>query len=489
VQILTNRLVALPGPEIPLPWYHRAPLGLLSETPVHVALQMPRRRPLGDLVVSLVDPVNWPLVSEVSAWRGPDAPGVQADVYKLAPPLNIVFAEAVTVDSGSRHEARLILEPYHPQEDDKVAATVRTRVKRIKSALSGMEFVDVRANRIHPAHAELAWLNVGYIELGWVHVAGWQEAVQAQAEADDESDQYDLTMAVVSADTDRRVLRYVFPRKGAVSVSVEHTDEPGAMVKITGALGRAQLNILSSLLRRGSAPAQKAEAVLVVEPTDQCHDSDEMEKRVRGALNGFPPSLRVDVKVSGPVDPSKVLYPRRPQEIAVRPPSELEGAILAARKSVPDDKRPIFISRRFVNDPSEAYNHDVVQELRKVLSAHGFWAIEALPEPGADTVAPEQVKARMWASDAAILLVVSTPDTRVFSENLAHEFGFMQGQGKRLLPLVEEGVLKALTAHANFQGLMARTFSKANAMNEHRLDSISKSVGPWLEWLLTQLPR
>ena len=63
---------------------------------------------------------------------------------------------------------------------------------------------------------------------------------------------------MISADTERRILRYVFPRKGAVSVSVKHSDRPGAMGEIAGALADSKLNILSSLLRRGSAPANSA---------------------------------------------------------------------------------------------------------------------------------------------------------------------------------------------------------------------------------------
>jgi len=49
VYILTNRLISLRRGALPLPWYHRAPLGLMSGTPVHVALQPPNRRPFGDL--------------------------------------------------------------------------------------------------------------------------------------------------------------------------------------------------------------------------------------------------------------------------------------------------------------------------------------------------------------------------------------------------------------------------------------------------------
>lgn len=485
MHILTSRLIALRGSQLPLPWYHRAPLGLMSGTPVHVALQAPRSRPFGDLLVSVVDPVNWQFVTEISASRA-DEPGVLADVYKLAPPLNIVFAEAATVDSGSRHDARLVLEPFHRRsEEEELRAMVQDQIGRVTDSLKGLGFEDARSRPVHSDHGELAWMDVGGIELGWVHVEGWREAIAAQASNSADADKYDLDMAVVSADTDRRLLRYVFPRKGAVSVSVEHADRPGAMGEIADALADQKLNILSSLLRRGSAPPYKAEVVVVVEPTDESSDAAEVESRVRGALADLPTELRVRVRVAGAVDPEDaVLYPRRPHEIAVRPSRALEAAILTVRESLPENKRPIFISRRFA-DHLDHYNREVVEELRNVLDEHGYVAIEALPQPGAETVVSDEVKAKMWACEAAIMFVVSTPDEPQFSVNLAHECGFMQGQGKPLLPLIQEDVLHSIVTNANLQGLTAMTFSKQDAMNARRPKSIHSQVSAWLDAVVT----
>jgi hypothetical protein len=480
--ILTNRLIALDDSGLPLPWYHRAPLGLMSGTPVHVALQAPQSRPFGDLLVSVIDPVNWPFVSEVSVSRA-DKPGVLADVYKAAPPLNIVFAEAVTVDSGTRHDARLVLEPFYPRPGEEVSAQVREQIKSLKSSLSKLGFRRPLSKNIHAHHRELTWMDVGGIELGWVRVEGWREAVEAQARGAENADKYDLNTAVISADTERRILRYVFPRKGAVSVSVKHSDRPGAMGEIAGALASSELNILSSLLRRGSAPAQKAEVVVVVEPTDDSIDTGEVEERARSALADLPHTLRVRVRVWKPIAPENaVLYPRRPHEIAVRPSIALEAAIRHVRKSLPQGKRDkhlIFISRRFV-DLEDRYNREVVQELRDVLDEYGCFALEAVPQPGADRVASDEVKAKMWASEAAILLVVSTPDERQFSENLAHECGFMQGQGKSLLPLVQGDVSESITRIANLQGLQLGTFSRESAMNRQRPNSIHEAVRKWI---------
>jgi len=483
VYILTNRLVELTGAALPLPWYHRAPLGLVSGTPLHVALQAPKHRPFGDLIVSVADPVNWPFVSEIRTSRA-DEPGVLADAYGLAPPLNIVFAEAVTIDSGSRQDARLVLEPFHPRPDESdVTGMVDTQVDRIMDHLIERGFSDSTHRRIHPAHTDFTWMDVGRIEFGWVEVEGWREAVTAQGGDAADADEYDLTMAVVSADTQRRILRYVFPRKGAASVSVAHADRPGALAQIAGVLGASKLNILSSLLRRGSAPAYKAEFVAVVEPTQERLAFEDVELSVRDALKTLPKSLRVRAEVLGAVDPENaVLYPRRPHEIAVRPGATLEAAIRAVRGEIPEGRRPIFVSRRFV-DAFDEYNRSVVEELRNVLNDHGFHAVEATPQPGAETVTSDEVKAKMWASEAAIVLVVSTPDERAFSENLAHEWGFMQGQGKPLLPLVQAGVAASVTVNANLQGLQLSTFSETAATNRHQPNSIYRQVHDWLNVL------
>jgi len=149
-------------------------------------------------------------------------------------------------------------------------------------------------------------------------------------------------MAVVFADTHSRMLRYVIPRRGAVSISVDHADRPGAMASIAEALS----------------------------------SSDPPEQRFR--------------------------------------------------------------------------------------------ACRGDPQPGTEVTASDEVKAKMWASDAAILLVMSTRDERELSENLAHECGFMQGQGKRLLPLVEDAVADRMSRHANLQGLQRARFTKEAACEAGR---------------------
>jgi predicted amino acid-binding ACT domain protein len=514
--ILTSRLVKLPnqegrkGDKLPLPWYHRAPLGLMSGTHVHVALQKPHSRSFGDLLVSVVDPENWRLVTEISASKK-EARGVLAKMYEKAPPLNIVFAEAVTVDSGRTHDARLVVEPGHPLEGDK---TVRQEIERFRGDLGEMEFMKREKIRLHPNHQEPEWMGIGEIDTGWVHIAGWREAVEAQAMTAPEANLYDTSMAVVSADTRRRLLRFVFPRRGAVSVSVKHTDRPGAMGELANVLTDEGLNILSSLLRRGSASQNMAEMVVVVEPTKKPMETEEVRALVLKTLSGLQPSLRVTREVFEAED--AVLYPRRPHEIAARPPLALEGTIRAIQETVPEGLIPIFISRRFL-DSADPYTDEAVKELHSALTANECFPLEAIPQMGVEVAVLDSVKARMWASKAAILFVVKPLDeqnkngTKVnkgeckppenaececkrsenklsaFSENLAHECGFMQGQGKPLLPLVEKDAESEIHSNANLQGLQLTTFQRERPVDPDSPHSIARKVEAWVR-ILKDLP-
>jgi predicted amino acid-binding ACT domain protein len=413
-------------------------------------------------------------------------------MYEVARPLNIVFAEAVTVDSGRTHDARLVVEPGHPLEGDK---TVRKEIERLRKDLAEMEFAKREESRLHPHHREPEWMGIGEIDTGWVHIAGWREAVEAQAIAAPEADQYDTTIAVVSADTRRRLLRFVFPRRGAVSVSVKHTDRPGAMGELANVLSGKGLNILSSLLRRGSASQNMAEMVVVVEPTEKPMDTEEVEALVLKTLSGLKPSLRVTREVSGAED--AVLYPRRPHEIAARPPLALEGTIRAIQATVPEGLIPIFISRRFL-DSADPYTDEAVTELHSALKANGCFPLEAIPQMGVEVAVLDSVKARMWASKAAILFVVkplgqqskngskagkAKSKLSAFSENLAHECGFMQGQAKPLLPLVEKDAEVEIHRNANLQGLQLTTFRRKRPVNPDDPHSIAKKVEAWVRLL------
>src|ERR1043166_5555356 len=134
-----GELITLPeqGQALPLPWHCRAPLGLQTNVPVHVALVYPGTggtspaaastslRP-PDLIASPLDPHLWPLTYKLTL-RGPDRPGLLlallSAIYQqnLEVPnrqLNVALGESVTVTkpspkggTGPFHESVVFCEP------------------------------------------------------------------------------------------------------------------------------------------------------------------------------------------------------------------------------------------------------------------------------------------------------------------------------------------------------------------------------------------
>src|ERR1035438_6112198 len=96
---------------LPLPWWHRAPLGLLHGTPVYLALSATSKRDVGDLLVTVLDPLKWNEMVLVEGLEE-DNPGVIADIFGAIPPLNIAMAETVTLETGDQHNVTLICEPF-----------------------------------------------------------------------------------------------------------------------------------------------------------------------------------------------------------------------------------------------------------------------------------------------------------------------------------------------------------------------------------------
>jgi hypothetical protein len=204
-------------------------------------------------------------------------------------------------------------------------------------------------------------------------------------------------------------------------------------------------------------------------------------RRAIDALKRMPVELRVRTETLQPVDPSDpeepVLYPRRPDEIAVRPSRPMAAAIRVVKDELPRGRYPVFISRRFT-EAFDPHSRRIVGELRRILWENGCVPVEATPQPGAEIGVSDDVKARMWASRAAILLVTATPEEPEFSQNLAHECGFMQGQGKPLLPLVQKDFTQHITRVANLQGLQFTEFPKQDPSR-----AIAAAVSEWLERL------
>jgi hypothetical protein len=456
-----------------LPWWHRAALGLMHETTVYVSLVQGTKRALGELVISVIDPNRRRISIEC---QREDKPGVLSSALSVinahATRVNVALAEAVTIESGDQHQVTLVCE-LPPKSSINILGQFQRK-------LTAAGFTIKHAQEYHP-ETELVWCQKARISHGLVHGVSWQDLISNHySDIKVNIDEFDLGRAVVTADPDDRVLRYVFPRRGALTVRVRHADEPGTLELITDALGRQNLNILSGLLRRGGNVSGDATVLAVCEPLSR-RDSTELKNAVRAELKLIDRTYRIYSTFPEPRPANSTIYARHPDEIAARVPESLLPMVLAARRKLPRGKVPIFLSRRFLPIDNTHATH-VVEHLRLALEAQNCHSVEALPAPGDHAPAPYQVESKLWASSGAVVLIVDAGADAALSMNISHEYGFMQGQGKPILVLVENGQQAALRQLSNLHGLNVGVFAKGEIAfaGQHVPGSIQNEVANWI---------
>jgi hypothetical protein len=189
------------------------------------------------------------------------------------------------------------------------------------------------------------------------------------------------------------------------------------------------------------------------------------------------------VRITKGIVAERTIVPRHPDEIVARVPSEMRPKVLADKRNLPRGLTPVFISRRFVSDSPDA--EKVFQRIRDVLKKCKCWPVEALPENTGQTPPFYQVSSQMWISKAGIVLVMKRGiEGQAFTMNLAHEFGFLQGQGKPILVLVEKGAEQDMIPLSNALGINAPRFAPdANAFDPDHPESIDRRVKEWISAL------
>jgi predicted amino acid-binding ACT domain protein len=406
-----------------------------------------------------------------------DKPGIVAEVFKRVYPLNIALAETVKLEKGDLHQVSLICEPTSDEQD------VLKQITRIKNELKTSGF-ELQVKRLPPL-PELAWNRAGQVEHGWVKGVKWTEEISSKYSRTVEK--ADLKRVVVSADTESRVLRYVFPRCGAMTVSIKHADEPGALAEITKALRSCSLNILSAFLRRGGGRGLDAELVAVCEPEDKVDIKEigSLKKTVKEQISKIHQRFRPQLFISDGRDAEEAIYCRHPEEVVARVPDNLSWPVQKIRRQLREGadsskKINIFISRRFP-EQSQGLSR-MVADVRQTLRDNGCVPVEAEPTMGRDpnTIYTE-VSSKMWASKAGIVLIIKVPDNKPISLNLAHELGFLQGQGKRVLVLVENEpeCKEVMSSFTNFAGVVFQSFDPK--LDKDNPKSVQSAIKEWLK--------
>lgn len=470
---------------LPLPWWHRAPLGLANNTTVFVSLvgRAGSDRP-GELIVSVLDPERQSQTFLLECSK-PDRPGILSEILKILSKHNIALAESVTLcdhlsDRGGshKHSVTLVCENQGP-------GNVKDAMSSATQALQELQW-EVRQKEMF-LPMQLQWHSVGIVEHGWIKNVKWnEELLKRYGNLEQE---FDFERMVVSADTDRRYLRCVFPRKHARVVTVHHADKPSALEHLTAELTKANFNLLSALLRRGGAKPHSAVLVAVCEPCTRGGTID--TEAVTSALEGMDQKFRVsEVSVSDGMPAEQSLYPRHPEDYVIHIPEEIASSVRGYRdqlrklhpKKVKGRKTHfVFLSRRFQPGIPEEYANKIKETLQK----RGLVPLEGKGRIAVQKSSYGQIVDKLWNCDAGIVLFAIPRDAERSREeclsasivpNLAHELGFLHGHGKPVLILLEDGVRPQLGRFSNIQGLAAPSFPGVKHANDTSVEELQRSL-------------
>jgi len=409
MQVLGD-LVKLTGAHplsLPLPWWHRAPLGLITGTSVYVAILKPMKRPVGDIIISVLNPDKWENMLRVEC-KHEDRPGVIHMLLHAVRDLNIALGEAVTVETGSKLSSCFICEaPGTLKAGDFVA--------RITGELKAEDFsdVDVRPFSLMPLKIHQPCYQNIRVDHGWLHGIDWRDRFGRHFPEVGRQRPVDLNRVVVSADTEKRLLRYVFPLAGAITVTIRHKDAPGALRALSNALKESGANVLSALLRRSKQPMGYAEYVAVCEP----------EGGATAALKG---SIEEQVAAVDPIFDTKLKMNdgREPDKVVTIPESEDQEY---------SGRLPVLLWQRHVEGE---LGKRVLTKVTQVLRDNGCCPIESGGGPfGSSASLPP----RAWMSRGVIVPVVgaTASDEPKFCLDVATDLGLLLSLAKPLLLLVE----------------------------------------------------
>lgn len=513
---------------LPIPWYQRAPLGLLTGTTVHVAIlkdpcplqptdEHDVRPRLGDIVVSVVNP--WRHVLRVQVKRQEEGGALHKVFDKISQlfheyRINIALAETVTTDCRHSHDVTLVCEILN-QVDDKTVTVIKTKLKEVLLEEAPREDAEPIVVLQRPLE-NIVFSRIGVIRNGWVCECDWfgqiegapddsrampriagRKPERASIVEDTLGGRFNCTgldchRVVVYSDQMNRVARFVIPKHNAFTVEIEHADIPGALEKLTSCLKESGLNLLSTLIRRGGAGHGNATLVAVCEPADHPSENkiqigrDDWTTNLAGKLQEIAdgPMYRIgDPRVSFGKHPSRVLTLRHPEDRIIQVPKRLRETVKSIRDAIPSSITPAFVSRRFAGN--DYRSRRLAKIVHLTLKKYRFEPIEARPNPLDDNPTTfDQVEARLWASDLGIVLVISQENVESMSGNLAHEAGFLQGQDKPVVFLVEQHLAKQNIIErnlSNIQGHVVLTFADGDAAYDRdNPNSIYQVLSEWL---------
>jgi hypothetical protein len=475
---------------VPIPWYMRSHLGLATGTQVHLALTAPPLAigMLPDIIVSPLNPNSFHDTASISITVPEGVGALKSVLERIDESVNVALADSVTIEGRSRHRVNVVLEPADASSKKSHARKVDAFVRGYSAAPNHELLYD----RISGEKQIFRMNRRVVVEEGFIRTDCWLEPIlNGYAKI---VPQFDLSRLVVSSNPDRRLLRYIIPKRGAFSISVPHEDKPGALRQIATVISKSRHNILASRLSR-TPPDRVAQNVSVFvaecEPDQGATSAETLARnitRIRGynidepiISDGISAANSVHLAPLG-VRSEHFIFPDVSKKYAA-----LHQAHLAPKKPFRRRirQRLVFISRRFLeNWPSgKAKDFEEFGLLRdavyEAIKSAGWNWIEATPVEQEERAFAEMYS-RLWLADRFLVFAFDGNGGVELSPPQGHELGFAMGRMKKVKIVIPENKHRDFK-FPNHPDIQLMTYRYPNALRPESADSIANKVAKWLK--------
>ena len=498
MQILGGLLILPDSDHLPIPWWYRSVLGLKDRTTVFLAVIRDNSRPVNNLLLSTLDPNFFHLATEIKL-KYQETPGAILKILDLVKsPINIALAEHVTLEEGALCQSTLILEPSQTGSSEDISA-YKNSLNILCENLKKISIKIDRKQSIRDKPLKIISCHPCKVENGVINDESWMENIILDRE---NHNQVDLTKMVLSSNTERRFLRCIFPRKGVLEIRIISKDSPGVLKAIVQVITDQKLNILSSYLGRGgNVPANCSMETFICEPIQGKTYPLDFKKDLETRFKKLDPSLLITVNqnsFSEGVSAWELLDPKRPGQLNVSIPEILRPGYIKLLKKSTNGNR-IFLSSRIFG-PKEEFQNRIMKHVQNALTDRGWQYIDGLPDPNdSPQVGYIEVLTRMWSCRACLVIALGHGKNEgdhclsfddvidcTLSLSQAHEYGFMDGQGRPTKILVMRGFDRDVSnSFGNISGNTLITHAKDNdaAFDENLDNSVYSRVSNWISCL------
>lgn len=426
---------------LPVPWYNRPAIGLISGTRVNVAAVTSTAKPQGyppDIIVTPLKIINLHCTSSIVVDLPEGLGGINKALKQVGERFNIALMETVTIDQRSKHRITLVLEPPSIGSDaTSYAANLASLVKELtelggkpapqpyRLANESIEFPKRQPSKVYDGHVEIeevrSWIEKNYGDL---------------------RDRFDFDKVVVSSNTEARFLRYIFPRTGAFEVHIPHDDIPTAMQHLTSTLTDLSYNVLLSRISKSESPDprrhQPSVTVAICEPVGSGREKPRISTDATEISEKISESLHADAEASKymfSVPAELISFGRKASSIQstrmprlVRRTIDVPTEIATYLKPYNREKRRvIFVSYPDKGREPGTKTRELVQRVFALIESMGHACYDGYGAPTAPKNGRmDDVLARMWRADAGVFIAPADGGKPPWlTPNQQIEWGFM----------------------------------------------------------------